>query len=826
MTRIHQDVRLIEQLETLFLAGSLGGLSDGTLLDRFQTRDAAGAEAAFAELVRRHGPMVLGACRRILADPHLAEDAFQATFLVLARRAGSVRNREALGGWLHRVACRIAWRSRKRFDRRRAKEEPMVEDVAAKTVDRAEAVELRSIVDQEINCLRDVQRLPVVLCCLQGLSHEEASERLQWPLGTVKSRLARGRETLQGRLIRRGVAPALATAALTAGTPGVEAAALSSALVKSTAATALKAGVAGAGASAAVSALVSQELGSVLTLKLKVGAALTAGGLAVATVGYLAPAISGREPGGDEIPKPAVVQKEAPMPDTPPIVAKLSASGRVVDAAGEPITGAKVFIREWSVRRTGGMADSEMRKLRRGESALNDVLADTTTDADGRFEFKDVLAPGFPSIPEANMLDYPWDLVALAQEHGLAWVQLTRQNQSVPITLTLGDEGIVRGRVVEPGGVGVAGAKVAAVVIVDPDQKIDDGIRSDDRLNLMWSDFLTTKTSPDGRFEVRGLPLGKVAALVVTETRHERLIACAAAESPAEANANRAPNVFENGSMKILHGDFTLTTRVADHVLRGRVVFESDDKPAPKASFIHGWEVEKLDADGRFRLEGLVAGKTDLHAYDHFSDAAPADVEVVIPETPKETEYTLVLPRGLSVRGRVIDGATGKGVGNVKVRYNPEPRPGREASRFSLTDRTDSSGRYRIAAPGGRGVVEVTTVPDAFERPGGRYIGEPASAVLAVGRRSGRPDDRAGGHSTQARRRVRHPGHRPGWAAGFPRRGAPSLSRSRPSAGTRSGPHRRRRPLPCHESEPRSKHHRGRHKPRPIGGRRRRGSRG
>lgn len=340
MTRIHQDVRLIEQMETLFLAGSLGGLSDGALLDRFQARDASSAEAAFAELVRRHGPMVLGTCRRILVDPHLAEDALQATFLVLARRAGSVRNREALGGWLHRVACRIAWRARKRSDRRRAKEEPMVEEIAAKAVDCAEGDELRAIVDQEIDRLRDIQRLPVVLCCLQGLSHEEASERLRLPLGTVKSRLARGREKLQERLIRRGVAPAMAAAALTGGTPS-EAAALSTALVKSTAAMAGKAGFGGVGTSAAIAALVSEELGSVLAIKLKVGSALVLGGLAVGAVGFVAPTIRSGASKTDPPASLPIARLQPARVETPP-----STSGeilvRVVGQDGRPASNAEV----------------------------------------------------------------------------------------------------------------------------------------------------------------------------------------------------------------------------------------------------------------------------------------------------------------------------------------------------------------------------------------------------------------------------------------------------------------------------------------------------
>ena len=148
MTPGDLDLRLREQIRTLFEVGSLGTLSDSQLLDRFTSGDATASEPAFAMLVERHGPMVLAVCRRLLADPHLAEDAFQATFLVLARRAGSVRNREAVGAWLHRVARRVALRSRGRINRRLSHERPeVVGEVAVNDADRLQHDELRAVID-------------------------------------------------------------------------------------------------------------------------------------------------------------------------------------------------------------------------------------------------------------------------------------------------------------------------------------------------------------------------------------------------------------------------------------------------------------------------------------------------------------------------------------------------------------------------------------------------------------------------------------------------------------------------------------------------------
>ena len=182
-------------------------VSDGELLERFvAVRD----EAAFALLVQRHGPLVFGTCRRLLRDVHLAEDAFQATFLVLLRRAGSLERRP-LGGWLHGVATRIALRARARDQRRRTRE-PAVDGVAdlpepagATAPSGGGWRELRTVLDEEMQHLPDRYRQPLVLCYLQGKTHEQAAQELGWPSGSMSRHLARGRWLLQQRLARRGV---------------------------------------------------------------------------------------------------------------------------------------------------------------------------------------------------------------------------------------------------------------------------------------------------------------------------------------------------------------------------------------------------------------------------------------------------------------------------------------------------------------------------------------------------------------------------------------------------------------------------------------------
>ena len=440
MSRGYPDIRLNDQIRTLFQAGSLGALTDGQLLDRYASRDGECSEMAFAALVARHGPMVLGACRRLLADAHLAEDAFQATFLVLARRAKSVRNRDSLGGWLHRVAHRVALRLRGPVERRKFREVPGAGEVAVKNPDRVEHDELRCVIDEEIDRLGDAQRLPVVLCCLEGISHEEASQRLRWPLGTIKSRLARGRRRLQERLIRRGFAPsaAIAAAAGTGLLGGMEAAAaVPPALIEATAkaAAAVAAGGAFTGlVPAALAALVREELSVMFATKLKLASAATLTAVASAVlIGFAVASAPGQKPA------PAHVAAALPgnggqpkvAPEAPRLAARLSASGRVVDPSGKPINGARVILREWSEFRIRGMPRQQIEKIIKGDD-INDTLMETKTDEAGRFRFQDVPAPAFPSVAEAGKSVYPWDIVALGQGYGLAWVQLTPQLKARP----------------------------------------------------------------------------------------------------------------------------------------------------------------------------------------------------------------------------------------------------------------------------------------------------------------------------------------------------------------------------------------------------------
>ena len=250
-----------------------GGLTDRQLLERFLTTHE---EATFEALLRRHGPMVLGVCRRVLANTHDAEDAFQATFLVLVQRAASITARESLGNWLYGVAYRTAQRARTAAARRRAKEKQMARPEAQSEAGDAWR-ELRSVLDQELSRLPEKYRELIVLCDLEGHTRKEAARRLGCPEGTVSGRLARGRVQLAKRLARHGlalsagaVAAAVAQNAAAAGVPLP----LVSSTVKAAALLVAAGHLAAGVVSAPVAALIEGVLTTMFLSKVKWGLAL------------------------------------------------------------------------------------------------------------------------------------------------------------------------------------------------------------------------------------------------------------------------------------------------------------------------------------------------------------------------------------------------------------------------------------------------------------------------------------------------------------------------------------------------------------------------
>jgi cobalt-zinc-cadmium efflux system membrane fusion protein len=286
----------IRRLRQVVGAKEGGGLTDAQLLDRFV---AGRDEAAFEVLLWRHGPMVLGVCRRLLRHEQDAEDAFQATFLALARKAEGITSQASLGAWLHRVASRVALRARRRTAERAARERAGVDTLPAPP-EPAALADLRVVLDEEVNRLPDRYRVPFVLCYLESRTQQEAARQLGCPPGTVASRLAWARDRLRARLTRRGLGlstGALATLLRAEGAPAAMPAALVDATIKAALAFAAG-GTAAAGLATAPAALAEGVLHAMRLTRIKTVAAvlLTLGALGAGTAWVGQAARAGKPP--------------------------------------------------------------------------------------------------------------------------------------------------------------------------------------------------------------------------------------------------------------------------------------------------------------------------------------------------------------------------------------------------------------------------------------------------------------------------------------------------------------------------------------------------
>lgn len=319
------------ELHRLLGPGPVAGLSEWQLLCRYvRQRD----ETAFEAIVAWHGPMVLGVCRRLLADGHDVEDAFQATFLVLVRKAESLAERDALGPWLYGVAYRVALKARGLAARRRARE-PNIAVTAPSVPSHGDPArfELGMVLDEELSRLPAKYRAPIVLCYFEGLTHEDAASRLRWPVGTVKGRLARARETLKGRLTRRGIA--LSAAALTASLSQSAVAMVPETLMRTTVAHGTRLATAGA-VSASIAMLTEGVLMSMGLTRLKVVSSGLVLAMLATGVGVIAQQSREELPREERAPTaPAARSLEAPAPVPSP--ASLAVDGSPPGRVAGPI---------------------------------------------------------------------------------------------------------------------------------------------------------------------------------------------------------------------------------------------------------------------------------------------------------------------------------------------------------------------------------------------------------------------------------------------------------------------------------------------------------
>jgi RNA polymerase sigma factor (sigma-70 family) len=310
--------QVIQTLRSATLHHEGEGLSDGQLLESYvRSRE----EAAFAALVHRHGPMVWGVCRRILGSPHDAEDAFQATFLVLVRKAASIAQREKVANWLYGVAHQTALNARAEAARRRAREKQVANMPEPEAAQQEIGNDLRPLLDKELSRLPHKYREVIVLCDLEGKTQQEAARQYHIPQGTVASRLATARTMLAKRLARSGLpvlsatlAAALSEAVASASVPVP----VSSAAI--TAASLFEAGqaaVPGAISAQAV-ALTDGVLRTMLLTRLKFAAAVL---MVLAVLGAVAVALTQRV--------------RAQQPTDPPVKAEKEAEKQRMEAAGD-----------------------------------------------------------------------------------------------------------------------------------------------------------------------------------------------------------------------------------------------------------------------------------------------------------------------------------------------------------------------------------------------------------------------------------------------------------------------------------------------------------
>jgi RNA polymerase sigma factor (sigma-70 family) len=441
------------------LAGtpSAEAVRDGQLLQRFAE---AGEEAAFAALVRRHGPMVLGVCRRVLRDVHEAEDAFQATFLVLLRRSRALDRRGSLAGWLHAVAYHVALRARAQAARRQRQERQVAEMANAVSAPGEVWLDLQPVLDEELSRLPDSYRDVVLLCGVQGKTNAEAARLLGWAVGTVKGRLSRARDLLRKRLARRGISLSVGALSLLLAENAV--AALPATLVHATAQTALAA-AAGAGSTPALS-LAEGVLKTMFVSKLKLATAFL---LLVSLVALGAGALA--RPAQTVLPSPTVPPPAAhartpdtvkPRPATRPQASKESAqevtlTGRVLGADGRPLAGASVTVLRPSPtaapsRLVGDFDGDGMVAYFAGRyvppTGPAEVLGQAMTDRQGQFRLKVQASPGSRQL-----------VVAAASGHGPAWGLCDKAGT---VELRLLAERVVRGRLVDVQGQPAAGVKL------------------------------------------------------------------------------------------------------------------------------------------------------------------------------------------------------------------------------------------------------------------------------------------------------------------------------------------------------------------------------
>jgi RNA polymerase sigma factor (sigma-70 family) len=511
---------VLAHIRQLAAAGACSALSNEQLLDKFA---ACHDEAAFAELVERHGPMVLGVCRRVLGNLHDAEDACQAAFLVLARKFTSIRKGQSLGSWLHVVARHTALRLKEELVRKRAREGPTVDVPQPTRADEASWQDVLALLDEELQALPEKYRAVLVACYLESKTRDEAARELGLNLDIVRGRLERGRERLRARLVRRGLTfpAALLLVALADGTLH---AALPSALASQTA---RAAGLYAAGSAASTSVISSTVAAvtegvvssmflqgikaSVALLVVTALVCLSAGSLlwAPSAAGqpespikkahdeYLAKPVAQpemrREIAIDENQETAIQAKQ-PAEKTEK-GKSLACKGQITDqATGKPIAGATVSVRWEAISSSGQVGQAQLSKYQ--------------TDADGKYNF--VVPPEKMNLYVELQVAHP-DFISRRYHKSFAR-DLPQNTLDTPL-----DPGeAITGTVRIPDGKPAVGIRVVAVS-TKPAPKENVQLKFDNTPAEFYQGFAHTRTDAQGRFRLKATTPGRACFWILPD---------------------------------------------------------------------------------------------------------------------------------------------------------------------------------------------------------------------------------------------------------------------------------------------------------------------
>lgn len=668
---------------------SLDDLSDAELLSNYRQRQD---EAAFAAIVRRHGRLITAACHQLLDDRADVDDVFQATFLVFLREAKRIRAGSALGGWLYRVAYRLALKLRQKQSRRRdlAETQAPEPDLSWR--------EACIVLHEELDRLPPKFRLPLVLCYLDGRSRDEAAKHLGWTEGMVKGRLERGRDVLRSRLTRRGVS---LSAGLMAALASSRADAVSPQLVDSVvrfASNPKQAPAAAAALAAGVPTVMNPMRIPVMIAALFAAALLGTGA-------WLAAKPAPAEP-------PAKPQAE--KPDDQPAVGSNTVTGRILDPDGKPVAGARLYFPVVPTEEPKSIDDLQIDRL-------------ATSDKEGAFRVE---------LPKDRARsDLPIPILVAAEGYGVNWIDGPKFADTA-YTVRLPKDHPITGRVLDTQGKPQAGLKIQVMAVFAPEEgKFDEFLRAWQRewemaTHTTRHSFVplakilgTWTTDKEGRFEIKGIGVDRAAQVQISgPSVAQKSIYVVTRPGFDEKTFNKGVIVNRpsfDGKQLLLASKFDFVA-APTRIIEGIVTDAITGKPLAgiciNSVVGRGSTVDTTTDDkGYYKLTGI----PKMSQYLVGARPPRGDTTLLSRTVPlNDTEglgtikADIVLNRGVVVTGRVIDQSTGKGV-SAGVRFAPlrnnayfGKKPGFDSyARERLMTSTDANGKFRIVTIPGEGVL-------------------------------------------------------------------------------------------------------------------------